>query len=160
MSKHFKPAGEIVGEKARVIHALWEKVRDSRIAPKRKEITLSLVRDVTPWMWIIDVVDDGADFRFRLAGDRIVQFLGYRNFGVLLSELPASPFYDAMGRILTQCFEAKEPLALGPVRSNHPGKEHWEVEIVVLPLSEDGERISALFGTMELWPLGTNSGEN
>ncbi len=134
--------------------------KDSRIAPKRKEITLSLVRDVTPWMWIIDVIGDGADFRFRLVGDRIVQFLGDRNFGVLLSELPASPFYDVMRRILSRSVETKEPVALGPVRANYAGKEHWEVEIVVLPLSEDGERISALFGTMELWPLGTNYSEN
>ena len=159
MNSLFKPADALVGDKARAMHALWEKLRGSRLAPKREEITLAKVRTLAPWMWIIDVVEDGADFRFRQAGDRVVQFLGAGRPGFLLSKLSAGPFADLMGRTLNHCVEVKRPVALGPARSIYAGKEHWETETVVLPLSEDGEKVTALLGTMEYWPLGTKSGE-
>ena len=43
--------------------------------------------------FIIDVVDGGQDFRFRFAGDRIIQFMGRRFAGILLSELTGTFFY-------------------------------------------------------------------
>ena len=157
MSSTFKPADALVGDKVRAIYAIWEKLKGSRLAPERKEITLTQVRLLSPWMWIIDVLDEGADFRFRLAGDRIVQFLGGRYSGAAFSELPANPFYERMRRTLLHSLEKKSAVAVGPVRSNYPGKEHWETEIVVLPLSDDGKNVTALFGVMELWPLGSRA---
>ena len=155
MNSNFKPAAALVGDRARAAHALWERVKGSRLAPKRQEITLALVRTLAPWMWIVEVVDDGEDFRFRQAGDRVVQFLGRRYSGTSLSELPSDPFFNRLETILARCLEQKAPVAFGPVRSAHPGKEHWEVEVIALPLSEDGEKVTALFGVVELWPIGS-----
>jgi hypothetical protein len=159
MNRLFKPADALVGDKARAMYALWEKLRGPRLAPKREEITLARVRKLAPWMWIIDVVEDGADFRFRQAGDRVVQFLGAGQSGFLLSKLPPGPFTNLMQHTLSHCVDQKRPVALGPARSIYAGKEHWETETVVLPLSEDGEKVTAVLGTMEYWPLGTMSGE-
>ncbi len=151
----FKSADAIVGEKPRALHALWEKLAGDRLAPKREEITLSLARNLTPWLWTIDVVDGGADFRFRLAGDRIIQFLGEHHPGTLLSGLPKNPFYERIRHTLAHCVEHKRPVAFGPVRSEYGGKEHWEIEAVALPLSEDGKTVSCVIGAIELWPVGT-----
>jgi hypothetical protein len=114
------------------------------------------VRNLAPWLWAVDVIDDGADFRFRLAGDNIAQFLEGLHAGMLLSELPQSPFYERLRQTLAHCVEHKQPVAVGPIRSGYEGKEHWEMEAVVLPLSEDGKIINCLMGAMELWPVGTN----
>jgi hypothetical protein len=32
------------------------------------------------------------------------------------------------------------------------GKEHLETEVIVMPLSEDGEAIASLFGAMDVGP--------
>ncbi|MGA7673497.1 MAG: PAS domain-containing protein [Rhizomicrobium sp.] len=158
MNKHtvLKGPDAIVGEKSRALHALWRKLTGDRLAPKREEITLSLVRNLTPWLWTVDVVDNGADFRFRLTGDRVTQFLDGCHAGMLLSELPINLFFERLRHTLAHCVEHRRPVAVGPVRSGYEGKEHWEVEAVVLPLSEDGKTINCLMGAMEIWPIGSN----
>jgi hypothetical protein len=152
----FKSTDAIVGDHARELHALWEKLTGDRVAPRREEFTLSLVRTLTPWLWTADVIDNGADFRFRLAGDRVAQFYGKRITGLPLSELPNTPFIERVRQMLAYCVEHKRPVVAGPVRSSREGKEHWDVEAIVVPLSDDGETINGLMGTVELWPAGTN----
>jgi hypothetical protein len=152
-----KPAEAVVGDKSRALHTLWNKLKGERLAPKREDITLGHVRKLSPWIWTIDVVDDGADFRFRLAGDRIIQFLGKRYAGSLLSTLPKTPFFERMRRTLAYGVKHKRPVAVGPVRSDHEGTDHWEIEALALPLSDDGETVTGFLGTMELWPLGTKT---
>jgi hypothetical protein len=102
-----------------------------RVAPRHDEVSLSLVRNLTPWFWTVDVIDNGADFRFRMAGDRIIQFLGERQAGLLLSGQPKNPFYERMRHTFAHCVEYKRPIAVGPIQSGYEGKEHWEMEAVV-----------------------------
>ena len=119
MTKHtvLKGPDAIVSDKSRALHALWQKLTGDRPAPRRDEITLSLVRNLAPWLWTVDVVDNGTDFRFRLAGDNIIQFLGELHAGTLLSELPKSPFYERLRHTLAHCVEHHRPVAVGPVPS-------------------------------------------
>ena len=86
-----KAVDAIVGERCRSLYDIWQNLTDGRVAPKREEITLSHVRRLTPWMWVIDVVDSGTDFRFRLAGDRVVQFLGCAMPTRLSRSFPRTP---------------------------------------------------------------------
>ncbi len=138
------------------LYEIWKNLAGTRLAPRREEITLGLVRSLTPWLWTADVIDDGADFRFRLAGDRVAQFYGQPITGSPLSEFPNAPFFERVRQMLTSCVEQRQPIAFGPVRSSREGKEHWVVEAVVLPLSEDGKTINCLIGALELWPAGAN----
>ncbi|MDE2183556.1 MAG: PAS domain-containing protein [Alphaproteobacteria bacterium] len=153
---HLKPVETMVSERNRALHEIWKSRAEDRVAPRRGDITLSLVRTLTPWMWMVDVLEQGKDFRFRLSGDNVNQFLGGNYTGQSLSLLPHSRFVERVRRALAHCVEHKEPVALGPVASGYAGKEHWEVEIVALPLSEDGQAINCLMGAIELWPLGTH----
>jgi len=153
----FKPADAIIGERSRTLYTIWKNLAGNRLAPKRKEITLGLVGNLSSWMWTADVVDKGADFRFSLAGDRLTQFLGIYRVGSLLSEIPSSPFFERARLLYTYCVEHKQPVAIGPVRSSYEGREHWETEFVVLPLSEDGKNVTGLMGVFDLWPVGTKT---
>jgi hypothetical protein len=134
------------------VHDAWKKLAAGRLAPKREEITPAMIKSALPWIWMIDVVDDGADFRFRIAGDRVVQFLGRRYAGLLLSEFQGEPFFQRMRAILVESVKHKRPLAAGPMGSNMAGKEFLEMEVVVLPLSEDNQRVTTIFGAMEVRP--------
>jgi hypothetical protein len=134
------------------VHEAWKQAAAGRFAPKREEITPAPMKSALPWIWMIDVVDGGSDFRFRIAGDRVIQFLGRRYAGHLLSEFHDQPFFQRMRAIMELCVSRKQPFAAGPVRSNLRGKEFLEMEVVVLPLSEDGRNVTGICGAMDVRP--------
>jgi hypothetical protein len=146
----FKSADQIVSE--RLVGALdaWKRAAGERMAPKREEITPGLLRTALPWIWMIDVINDGKDFRFRIAGERVIEFMGRRLAGELMSDHSDNPFFQRMRAILVECHQRKKPVAVGPIRSNLKGKEFFEIEVVVMPLSEDGEHVTTLFGALDL----------
>jgi hypothetical protein len=149
-------ARALTSEKLRTVHALWAGLRAGRIGPKRDEISPARLRAVLPFTFTIDVVDGGQDFRFRFAGDRIIQFMGRRFAGTLLSEQPSTPFFDAMRALYSRCVTSRGAVTSGVVQASYPGKEFLEVEALVLPLSEDGSTVATLFGALDSWQLGTH----
>jgi len=151
----FKSADQLISQLLLGVHASWQRVSAGRLAPKREEITPAVLRSALPSIWMMDVIDGGTDFRFRFAGDRVVQFMGRRYAGTLLSTLLDDVYFQRMRFLLLECVQNKRPAAFGPGRTRMQGKEYLETEVVVMPLSEDGETISGLFGAMEVRPLGT-----
>ena len=148
-------SSRITSEKLKGVHALWREVKFDRIGPKRGEITPARLRTFMPWTFIMEVVE--ADFRFSFAGDRVVQFMGRPHAGTLLSALLGTPFYDGVNRFLKGAAAARAPWHMGPIRTTLAGKEHLEMEVLALPLSENGERITALLGAFETWRAGTHT---
>jgi len=151
----FKSADQLVSERLVGVLDAWKRTAGGRTAPKREEITPSLLRNALPWIWMIDVIDGGKDFRFRIAGERVIEFMGRRHAGELLSDNLDNPFFQRMRGILSECLHRKKPVAVGPIRSNLKGKEFFEMEVVVMPLSEDGQTVTTVFGAMDLRGLPT-----
>jgi hypothetical protein len=147
----------LTSEKLKSAFGTWESLRAGRIGPKRDEISPAPLKSVLASTFIIDVVDGGQDFRFRFAGDRIIQFMGRRFAGMLLSELTGTPFFDNMRTMYSACVASKGPITSGVRQASYPGKEFLEIEAVVFPLSEDGVGVTHLFGAFDSWQLGTHS---
>jgi hypothetical protein len=147
----------LTSQKLAGIHGVWSGLRAGGIGPKREDVTPARLRGNLPWAFLIDVVDDGRDFRFRFAGDRIIQFMGRRLAGTLLSEHLGTPFFDGMNAFFKGCVTAKAPMASGPRRATYPGKEHLEMEVMVLPLSDDSVAVTGLLGAFDTWQLGTHT---
>jgi hypothetical protein len=148
----FKAAELITSDKLADIFTAWKQLAGDRFAPRREEITPAKLRTLLPWIWIVDVV--GEDFRFRIAGDRIIEYLGTRHAGKMLSELRGPAFFELMQALFEYGVRYKRPVAHGPLRSSHAKREHFEAEVLVLPLSDDGERVTGLCGGFESWPYG------
>jgi hypothetical protein len=144
-----KPATSVAGQINNALLAIWQRIRANRIAPTREEITLGMVRGLSSHFWLIDVIDGGADFRFRLTGDRIVQFLDNNPTGKLLSQLKDGTFRQRMMAAFSHSVQTRQPVAIGPAPLDYIGKDYWEIEAVVLPLSQDGETVTCLMGTVE-----------
>lgn len=151
-----KPAAQAVGERNRALYAIWHGVAAGRVAPRRDEITMKMLRQLTQWLWLVEIIDNGQDFRFRLIGDGVVQFFSANHTGAKLGDNLDNPFFRNIALALNHCLRVAKPLVYGPAPSGYAGKEHWEYEFLLLPLSQDGGEITCLFGTMDLWPLGTN----
>jgi hypothetical protein len=147
----------LTSDKLRAAYDVWQELRTGRIGPKRDEIAPSRLRGVLPWTFTIDVIDGGKDFRFRFAGDRIIQFMGRRFAGSLLSEHVGNLFFDRMRAMYSGCVATKAPITSGVSQTTYPGKEFLEIEALVLPLSEDGLTITTLFGAFDSWQVGTHA---
>ena len=146
---------KLTSDKLAGVHKIWLELATGPIGPKREEITPARLRGTMPWTFLIDVAD--GDFRFRFAGDRIIQFIGRRLQGALLSEFRGTPFFEGMHRFFSRGAEAKIPLANGPAPVTYPGKEHLEMEVMILPLSEDGITVSGFLGAFDTWQIGTHA---
>jgi hypothetical protein len=152
----FKSAELLTSGKLADIYAIWKELAGDRFAPKREEITPARLRTLLPWTWIVDVIGDGEDFRFRIAGDRIIEYLGGRQAGKLLSQFRGPAFFELMHEIFSYSVKYQRPIANGPLRSSHPKSAHLEAEVLVLPLSDDGVNVTGLFGGFESWHYGTH----
>ena len=150
-------AGGLKSDKLRSVHRIWRGLSAGRIGPARAAITPAKLRTTVPSTFMIDVIDGGADFRFRFAGDRIIQFMGQRYAGRILSELRGTPFFDGMHILYSGATTAMKPLSIGPMRANHEGREYLEIEVAVFPLSDDATSVSGLLGAFDTWPVGTHT---
>ena len=151
-------ASPIISERLRQLYDYWADVKGKRFAPARKEINPVKLRDHLGWIWLMDVIDDGEDFRFRLGGDRIVQFLGERLAGLRLKEVqPKSPvFFGRFFDLAALATKKKKPVLGGPTQTAYEPKAYLEVEAVLLPLSDDGVNVTGLLGSIEIKPLQKN----
>jgi hypothetical protein len=149
-------AAKLTGSRLRNIYEAWKSLGAGRVGPARDAITPAQLRGAMPWTFRVDRA--GEDFRFSFAGEQVIQFMGTRLSGRTLSEMTGTPFFDGMQRFFSRCVEVKAPLQAGPLRAIYPGKEHLEMEVIVLPLSDDGVGVTALLGAFETWRAGTHTG--
>ena len=89
---------------------------------------------------LLDVLDQGADFRYRLHGTILVDMYGRDLTGRQLSSLgdAASVFQ----REYRACIRDRRPVAI--CNQPIPNKDHWSIDQLVLPLSGDGVLVDRL----------------
>lgn len=133
--------------------ALWRSVGHGRSMPARQDMTPQLLRRHLGWIHIFDVIQEPLDFRFRLYGSRIAEALGVDATGKLLTEAFSGPFLKSLFPAFEALVREKRPLLL---RSSGAGanKEFLPITSLMLPLSNDDERVDAillrhLFGALD-----------
>jgi hypothetical protein len=149
----FKPADELVSKPLVQAYGAWKTLARGRIAPTRAEISPARFKPVLADVFILDVIDGGADFRFALGGDRILRFLKDRlTAGMLLSEVAGSEFHTRTMRFMRHCVDTKAPVAAGPSLAALEGREFLTVENLVMPISNDGVTVTNIIGAIHIMP--------
>lgn len=148
-------ASAISSERLQRLYRYWESLKDGQFAPKRTELNPSHMKDQLGWIWLMDVIDGGTDFRFRMGGDRVIQFFGAHMAGMTLRDiLPKAPhFFGRFMELLMLATEARQPTLSGPSQAAYEPKSYLEIEVLVLPLSDDGVNVTGMIGGMEVRPL-------
>jgi hypothetical protein len=132
----------------------WLKVANGRFAPTRREVSPKNMKPVLATAFLLDVIDGGADFRLSLGGDKILRFLMNRlSPGMRLSEVAGTLFHERALRMMRYCVDTMLPVAAGPSQAALEGREFFSTEVLVLPLSDDGETVTSLLGAIHLAPL-------
>jgi hypothetical protein len=134
---------EIEHPKLAALETLWRGKCGSKSIPARSDFGLF---EFVPWMGnltILEVIEGGEDFYFRLHGTNIVNLYGYEMTGKYVSGL-SEEIRITIFREYSEAVQRREPTVIR--RSHvHPSREYTKVIKLLLPLSPVGETINQPF---------------
>lgn len=137
---------EATGPKA--VFNLWREKQGGREFPLKSDLHPSLMARYLPYIYIVDILDGGKDYRIRLLGSGVADMLGKDYTGTLLSETPEE--LDWRGEIYGLCMKRRAPVfylfELAPF-----GRETVVTENALFPLSDgDGNLAHLLCMSVEV----------
>lgn len=129
----------------RELYAYWDDKRGERVAPRRGDIDPVDLPKLLGNILICEVQHSPRDFIFRLFGTALVDALGRDLTGVRFSTL----FTQDVAPDIVREYEAVADRC-APVISRKDAhwvsKSHVRYERLLLPLSDDGERVNRILG--------------
>ena len=136
----------IEAEKLRDIYRYWRgKCRDGALPSRADLDPMEILPALLPHVFLVDVVDGGRDFRYRLLGTHIVESVGFEFTGQLVGEFMRGRMEELQARDYHTLFESREPQhVIGNMVAF--GRDYMRYERVMCPLSSDGEAIDMVFG--------------
>jgi hypothetical protein len=122
----------------------WRGMCRNGNVPKRVDIDPVEVPQLLKYIVLMDVIDNGADFRFRLIGGHTVEMVGVNPTGRLLSDFVGdNNFGDFTQRLHRLMMDWQVPIHNGGSHRTAYGTTHT-CERISCPLSEDGRTISTI----------------
>jgi hypothetical protein len=116
--------------------------------PGRQHLHPEDIKKLLPYVWLLDVEGEPGDYRYRLIGTGVVNWVGGDYTGKRMREV--HPNFDTNpGQIdfLKPVVERHEPhWYRGPPRVYHH-KEVADLENLILPLATDGETVDMVLGS-------------
>lgn len=120
----------------------WETKRGPRRFPSRRDIDPLDFAYLLGNVGLLDVLREPLRFRVRLCGENLVHKIGAEVTGKLLDELPLPELREHFAQRCRQIVERGAPYRTsGDYVLDERSSRH---ELLVLPLSEDGEAVSML----------------
>lgn len=134
------------------LHDYWQSRRGERPIPDRADIRPSDFTRMLPSVAIIEVIDGGRDFRFRLFGSELATWMGCDRTDQRFTQMQPAPGSDLSPEqvrkrwidVASGALAAARPLFLkAPVLS---ASTVLTMHAVVMPLTAGGTEIEQLFG--------------
>lgn len=123
----------------------WKERRGIRRMPARADIEVTDFPALLPYLFVIDVLDNPRDFRFRLAGTHFREAVGEEVTGKLIAEAFPPEFGAEVRQAWSQVIERREPVR-GEGDLWVPDRDYVKWEGVAAPLSSDGVTVNMLLG--------------
>jgi hypothetical protein len=127
----------------------WQRTRGGRTMPGRMDIAPTDMKAHLPHILLVDVINDGEDFRYRLVGSQLQRYFDGNPTGKLMSETLAVFGADTVRDTLDAYRLA---VVRGtPVRIRGTGAIYRQdlkyFDALLTPLSDDATRVNMIFGT-------------
>ncbi len=123
----------------------WRAKCGDRAMPARADIDPLDIPRILPYVYLVDVLDDPPDFAYRLLGTDVVANTKIDYTGRKLSELEAEGTQGRLAEIYRRVRDAGLP-SVDRIRYESRSGNVKIYENVLAPVSEDGRRVSMLFG--------------
>lgn len=128
------------------LKSYWEGKRGGRPMPARSDMRPSEMKEHLGWILLVDVLNDGEDFRFRTVGTRVTEYFLTDATGKTVSEAFA-PYGEAAPKavLATHRKVAREGIVLRAHGSAAVfGRAFLDFDAIYLPLSEDGRNVNMI----------------
>lgn len=122
------------------LHSYWMRKRNGAFAPSRSDIDPVEIPSLLPHVLLLDVIDGGARFRYRLAGTEIEERIGCRLAGRYLDEVTEGDYSSYIHALFRRSLTERRPLYSECVYGLSDKLAHLTKRIM-LPLSADGRAI-------------------
>jgi len=142
---------EILREEVDALYRLWVAAADGAWAPRPGAIDADgLDPALARHCYLVDVVENGRDFRYARVGAHLTDHIGFDFTGLLVSAFMADYEQPANAGGYRTVVETGRPnVSIHDLR-NAAGV-YVVYERLLCPLSSDGRRVDALFGAMAFW---------
>ena len=129
--------------KLRRLHQDWVDRRRDRAMPSRADFDILDLRYIVGDLNLLDVLHEPLRFRFRVHGSSAVARLGFDLTGRTVDDYPDPEYRTVVVKHYTTAVRSRAPLRI--VRDPYRVRDRvlrWEG--LILPLSDDGERVNML----------------
>jgi hypothetical protein len=144
------PVETLAAQQLRFLLRYWEDLRGTRPMPGMSEIDAAEMRPALGYVNLVDAIEDGRDFRYRVFGSIVAAVSGFDMTGRLASELKASSYIVEFGLAAYRAArERREPLFSehGPPAAVYTATWHR----LVLPLAgAEGQVARFLVGAVPI----------
>ncbi len=142
-------AEKIDEEDLRQLYFYWLKRKAGRFPPPRDRIDPVDLRHLLPSIFIIEVDHEQERFRYRLAGSDVESLVLTKLHGRWLDEAVISPLREFFDESFCICaFQRKVHFRRNTLHL--AGRPYIRYARILLPLSNDGEKIDHLLGCIKI----------
>jgi len=143
---------DIKHPRLRQLYDYWDGKRGARSMPARADLDPIEMRFAIGDIVLADVIDaEPPRFHIRLHGTNLAERTNFDLTGKMLDEMPSPEFRELSKHGFRRVAQSKEPLHALAERLLDGRMQRYEV--IVLPLSSDGERVDRLMIGMIYEPL-------
>ena len=136
---------------ARQVQAIWEDLGDGRMPDRQQIDPVAIGPALLPLLVLIDVLEGGRDYRWRLFGSRHQEEYGANLTGSTLSELErGNPTATAFRRILDHTVSSRAPCHFELIYLNQSSVDRHALG-VMLPLTNRSDDVAVLWGVTDWW---------
>ena len=126
----------------RSLYDLWLRAKGDAPMPPRSALGVARLGELTPFVYMIDILDGGADYQIRFMGSHIVQSLGQDFTGYRFSE-----HTDDKGSwrvaVYRKVYKSQMPF-ISQVSLGDFDRGHVLTESVILPLADESDDFNRL----------------
>jgi len=127
------------------LYTHWQSLRTGNALPYRKDFRPAAIARLLPWGFLVDVLNNPRDFRFRLVGSKFLTASGQELTGRLIGEAFPPEFRKEVFEGWNTVVEKGGPnWATGTVWVKEKDFMKWQG--VILPLREESGTINQLIG--------------
>lgn len=128
----------LVQQETRAAYDLWTRIKGDRCWPARDDLKMRQMAPLVPYLALVKVLDDGADFEHRIVGDAMVcafsVLIQNRRFSEIAKEAPA--LIEGSLTLFRKVLKCRAPIA-------------WQQRVL-----DDSVHIRSTYSEMVLLPLG------
>lgn len=137
----------------RGVFELWQAEKSKEFLPKWQAIGAGRLGELLPFVYVLDIIDNGTDFRMRFMGSAIVQSIGEDLTGVKLSDHMVHPS-AWRADIYRQVIARKAPMFTA-VDLGDFDREFTKTECVLLPVANWAGEFSMIMCAAAPYQLGS-----